>query len=100
MSHHNTVIAQMYTLYHLGAGKLFRSTLSCINEDKPYQLYETLFGRLLARCQTATPKHHFRFKNKLYSLDATTIDLCLSAFPWAEFLLYKRRHKSACGFKS
>ena len=81
----DNMTAQMHKLYHLGAGKLSRSTLSRINEDKPYQLYEALFGRLLARCQTATPKHHFRFKNKLYSLDATTIDLCLSTFPWAEF---------------
>ena len=31
------------------------------------------------------PKHGFRFKNKLYSLDASTIDLCLSVFPWAKF---------------
>ena len=77
--------AQIHKLYHLGTGKLSRTTLSRINEDKPYQLYEALFGRLLARCQTATPKHNFRFKNKLYSLDATTIDLCLSAFPWAKF---------------
>jgi len=31
------------------------------------------------------PKHKFRFKNKLYSLDATVIDLCLNLFPWAHF---------------
>lgn len=81
----DNMTAQLHKLYHLGTGKLSRTTLSRINEDKPYELYEALFGRLLARCQTATPKHNFRFKNKLYSLDATTIDLCLSAFPWAEF---------------
>ena len=81
----DNMTAQVRKLYHLGADKLSRTTLSRINEDKPYQLYEALFGRLLARCQTATPTHNFRFKNKLYSLDATTIDLCLSAFPWAEF---------------
>lgn len=81
----DNMTAQMHKLYHLGTGRLSRTTLSRINEDKPYQLYEALFGRLLARCQTATPNHNFRFKNKLYSLDATTIDLCLSAFPWAEF---------------
>ena len=32
-----------------------------------------------------TPGHNFRFNNPLYSLDASTIDLCLSAFPWADF---------------
>jgi putative transposase len=31
------------------------------------------------------PRHGFRFQNKLYSLDASTIDLCLSVFPWADF---------------
>ena len=31
------------------------------------------------------PKHKFRFKNKLYSLDATVVSLCLSVFPWASF---------------
>ena len=77
--------AQAHRLYHLGATKLSRSSLSRINEDKPYTLYEALFGKLLARCQGVRPGHSFRFKNALYSLDSTTIDLCLSVFPWAEF---------------
>jgi hypothetical protein len=37
------------------------------------------------RCQTLAPKHKFKFKNKLYSLDATVVSLCLSLFPWASF---------------
>ena len=77
--------AQMHRLYHLGSAKLSRSNLSRINEDKPYSLYEALFGKLLKRCQGMTPGHNFRFKNPLYSLDASTIDLCLSVFPWADF---------------
>ncbi len=77
--------AQMHRLYHLGSAKLSRSNLSRINEDKPYALYEALFGKLLSRCQGLTPGHSFRFKNPLYSLDASTIDLCLSVFPWADF---------------
>ena len=64
--------AQMHRLYHLGSAKLSRTTLSRINEDKPYRLYEALCGRLLARCQNVAPKHKFTFKNPLYSLDATT----------------------------
>ena len=79
------VSAQAHRLYHLGSAKLTRSNLSRINEDKPYALYEALFGKLLNRCQGMTPGHDFRFKNPLYSLDASTIDLCLSAFPWADF---------------
>lgn len=77
--------AQAHRLYHLGSKKLSRSTLSRINNDKPHQLYEALFNKLLHRCQSTAPSHKFRFKNPLYSLDASTIDLCLAVFPWADF---------------
>ncbi len=79
------VSAQAHRLYHLGSAKLTRSNLSRIDEDKPYALYEVLFGKLLSRCQWMTPGHNFRFKTPLYSLDASTIDLYLFAFPWADF---------------
>ena len=62
-----------------------------MNAEQPYTLYEALFGRLLARCQQRAPRHGFRFKNPLYAVDASTIDLCLAAFPWASF----RRTKGA-----
>ena len=81
----NSVSTQAHRLYHLGSAKMTRSNLSRINENKPHTLYEALFGKLLDRCQRLTPDHSFRFKNKLYSLDASTIDLCLSVFPWADF---------------
>jgi hypothetical protein len=77
--------SQAHKLYHLGAGLMPRSTLSRLNQNKPAELYEEVFGRLLQRCQSVAPGHGFRFQNKLYSLDATTIDLCLSVFPWARF---------------
>lgn len=79
------ISAQAHRLYHLGSAKLSRSNLSRINENKPYALYEALFGKLLRRCQGIVPGHNFRFKNPLYSLDASTVDLCLSVFPWAKF---------------
>jgi len=77
--------AQSHKLYHLGGRTVTRSSLARVNERQPYTLYESLFSKLLAHCQGVAPKHGFRFKNKLYSLDASTIDLCLSVFPWAEF---------------
>jgi putative transposase len=40
---------------------------------------------MLSKCQSLAPKHKFRFKNEVYSLDATTIDLCLSLYDWAKF---------------
>ncbi|AOV16829.1 IS4 family transposase [Acidihalobacter aeolianus] len=79
------ISAQVHRLYHLGSTKLSRSNLSRINDAKPYALYEALFGKLLSRCQGVVPGHNFRFRNPLYSLDASTIDLCLSVFPWADF---------------
>ena len=79
------ISAQTHRLYHLGIAKLTRSNLSRMNKDKPYALYEALFGKLLNRCHGMAPGHDFRFDNPLYSLDASTIDLCLTAFPWADF---------------
>ena len=76
---------QTHRLYHLGASKLSRTSLARINEEKPHELYQALFSKLLVRCQGYAPNHKFRFKNPLYSLDASTIDLCLSVFPWADF---------------
>ncbi len=71
--------------YHLGLTNIRRSTLSDANNQRDYKIYEETFYQLLERCRDHTPKHRFRFKNPLYSIDATTIDLCLSAFPWAKF---------------
>lgn len=79
------VSSQVHRLYHLGCSKLSRSNFSRLNENKPYTLYESLFGKLLLRCQRLAPGHDFRFRNPLYSLDATVIDLCLTVFPWADF---------------
>lgn len=80
-----TLSAQSHRLYHLRSAQLSRSNLARINEGKPYELYEALFGTLLKRCQSVSPGHKFRFKNELYSMDASTIDVCLSLFPWASF---------------
>jgi len=72
-------------LYHLGLPAVKRSTLSDANTNRSYKIFEGLFYRLLERCHQVTPKHRFKFKNPLHTLDATTIDLCLSVFPWAKF---------------
>jgi len=66
------ISAQAHRLYHLGIAKLTRSNLSRMNKDKPYALYEALFGKLLNRCQGTAPGHDFHFDNPLYSLDAST----------------------------
>jgi len=78
-------------LAHLGMTAPSRSTLAYANEHRPWRLYQAVFYQLLAKCQAVAPKHKFRFKNKLLSLDATIIDLCAEIFPWATF----RRTKGA-----
>jgi len=72
-------------LYHLGLPAIKRSTLADANTSRDYRIFEGLFYRLLERCKEITPKHKFKFKNPLYTLDATVIDLCLASFPWAKF---------------
>ena len=89
--------AQAQRLYHLGATPVARSSLARLNEQQPYTLYETLFNKLYARCQRLAPGHRFRFKNKLYALDASLIDLSLKIFPWAHYALGKAAMKLHVG---
>jgi len=75
-------------LKHLGIDDApRRSTLSYANEHRPWQLYQKMFYHLLGKCQSTArlQKRKFRFKNKLFSLDATVIELCITLFDWAKF---------------
>lgn len=81
----SNLTAQGRKLYHLGCGPVSRSSLARVNERQPSTLFEAVFGKLLSRCQATAPKHRLRFKAKLYSLDASLIDLTLSLFPWAGY---------------
>lgn len=73
-------------LTHLGLRSApSKSTLSYANAHRPWQLFEDVFHEALAFCRGFAPRKTFRFKNKLFSLDASVIDLCVSLFPWAKF---------------
>jgi Domain of unknown function (DUF4372)/Transposase DDE domain len=73
-------------LKHLGLEQApKRSTLSYANAHRPWELYQRLFYDLLAQCQALSPKKKFRFKNKLLTLDSSTVELCASMFDWARF---------------
>ena len=83
-------------LKHLGVPEApKKSTLAYANERRPWELYQTVFEQTLAKCQSVVAASgstkKFRFKNKLVSLDSSTIDLCMSVFDWAKF----RRTKGA-----
>jgi len=77
--------------YHIGLKSIKRSTFSDAMNKRSCKIFEGVFYRLLEKCQSVTPKHRFRFKNPLLTLDSTVIDLCLSIFPWATF----RKRKGA-----
>ncbi|HID38311.1 MAG TPA: IS4 family transposase [Calditrichaeota bacterium] len=83
----------MGKLRHLGMRRTpNKSTLSYANANRPWRMFQNIFYDTLAFCKQGLPgKRKFRFKNKLLSLDSTTISLCLSLFPWAKF----RRTKGA-----
>jgi len=73
-------------LKHLGITAPSHSTLAYANRHRPWELYQEVFLQLLERCHIqGAGKKTFRFKNKLISMDSTTIDLCLAMFDWAKF---------------
>ena len=86
--------AQSNKLYHMGIGsKIARSTLADANEKRDWRIYADLAQSLIqtARRLYANEDLGLELNNTVYALDATTIDLCLSVFPWAQF----RRTKAA-----
>jgi hypothetical protein len=81
----DSLASQANALAPLGLRPPKRSTLAEANARRPVALSQALFATLYARCRTVAPKHGFRFKNPLFSLDSTTTSRCLSVFPWACF---------------
>lgn len=80
--------SQRSKLYHIGIrGKISRSTLADANERRDWRLFEALGHRLIT---TAVELYQgddigLGLKEPLYAMDSTTIDLCLTLFPWADF---------------
>lgn len=86
----NVLACCLGKLSHLGVSEApNKSTLSYANSHRPAELFEDLFWTTLERFRNqsrlGSKKHRLRFKNRLLSLDSTTISLCLELFPWAEF---------------
>ena len=80
---------QSAMLYHAGIKPIHRSTLAYANEHRTHELFKKIFLAMLSKCEPLAPKHKFRFKNPLHSIDATIIDLCLSLYNWAKFRVAK-----------
>jgi hypothetical protein len=80
--------AQASKLYHMGLREpVRRSTLADANESRDWRIYADFAQRLIeqARVLYATEDLGLELTNTVYALDSTTIDLCLSVFPWAHF---------------
>jgi len=77
--------SQSEKLYHLGCSTTSRSTLADANSKRSYRIYRDLFFKLLDRTRNIAPKYKLKLPGKLYFMDSTTIDLCLTLFPWARF---------------
>jgi len=75
-------------LYHLGIrSKISRSTLADANDKRDWRIYQDFATVLIREARVLYSKDKFsvRLKRAAYALDSTTIDLCLSLFPWAKF---------------
>jgi hypothetical protein len=81
-------------LYHVGIrGRVARSTLADANETRDWRIYADFCHVLIGMARTLYRHEEFSVEldQMAYALDSTTIDLCLSLFPWARF----RKHKGA-----
>jgi len=93
----STLTSQRHLTYHLGSGSIKRTTLGRANQQLSFSFYEELFGKLYARCQSSSPGHKFRFKRKLFSLDASLLDVSMKVFPHAEYNRMKAAYKLHVG---
>jgi hypothetical protein len=82
------LLAQAAKLYHMGfRAPVARATLANANESRDWRIWEAFAGRLIiqARELYLSEDLGLDLTNTVYALDSTTIDLCLSVFPWAHF---------------
>jgi len=81
-------------LYHCGiCGNVSRTTLAKANENRDWRIYADFAQILISKARKLYANDDFgiQLNREVYALDSTTIDLCLSLFPWAKF----RKHKAA-----
>lgn len=77
----------------MGFAELHRSTLADANRVRPVAILEDMYRELLGQAHQLSPaKTGFRFKGRIFAMDSTTIELCLSLSPWARF----HHGKGAC----
>jgi putative transposase len=93
----SAIASQTHLRYHLGSGSITRSALGRANQNLDFRFYETIFSALYARCQSKASGHGFRFKGKLFSLDASLLDVSMKIFPQANYNNRKAAYKLHVG---
>lgn len=93
----STLHTQKHHHYHLASQAVSRSALGRANETLDYQFFVTLFERLYQRCANRSPKEDFGLKEKLFSLDASLIDVSMKLFPTANYNRMKAAFKLHVG---
>jgi putative transposase len=88
---------QRHLHYHLGAQSVSKSALARANEQRDAMFYLQLFDVLYQRCSQRAPRHGFRFKHKLFSLDGSLLDASMKLFPWADYNRKKAAFKLHVG---
>ena len=87
--------AQPRKLYHMGIrGNVVRTNLARANEKRDWRIYSDLAQKLIPKARKLyrdDSDFTLDLENTVYALDSSTIDLCLTLFPWAQF----RKNKSA-----
>jgi hypothetical protein len=89
--------SQQHLHYHLGTQAVSKSALARANEQRDSMFYTRLFEVLYHRCTQHAPRHGFRFKNKLFSLDGSLLDASMKLFPWADYNRKKAAFKLHMG---
>lgn len=85
-------------LYHIGfSGRVSKSTIAPANESRDYRIFNDFGSVLIGIAQELYKNDAFAIdlQQPVFAFDSTTIDLCLSLFPWAEFYLAEGRSQGA-----
>ena len=93
----STMKTQQQHRYHLACGNISRSSLGRANETLDYKFYQNLFGKLYQGCINRSSKQDFGLKEKLFSLDASLIDVSMKLFPSANYNTMKAAFKLHIG---
>ena len=81
----STMKTQQQHRYHLACGNISRSSLGRANETLDYTFYHDLFGKPYQGCINRSPKQDFGLKEKLFSLDASLVDVSMKLFQSANY---------------